>query len=613
MPPHPVLHLLADLALWSVVPAAFLAAYTSGFGHPASAVAPHAIAVGVVWLAVATLRVGARLVLPARLARVAGTFVTGTTAWALALYYAAVLVGLASWGHVLTLELVAGYSGQVRGLADSMGVSLAAVTAGLAGSLVAAWALAWRVLGRIDWTVEFVARGSPAMVRIGSVSTAALVVLLVAQFQFASIAWTRAAEPFAMTVFPHYGTTMMQSYRVVNTPERASRDALEERERASLRPPVGVPRRNLVVIVVDALRSDHMGVYGYARETTPWLSARAREGRLRRVDGIRAVCAESACGLTALFTSRHMHEVPIRPLTLHQVMKANGYRVMAILGGNHSQFYGLGALYEGIDSVVDGGAGGLAGARARYLNDDRWVIDEAGALQDWDGTPTMLQFHLMSTHQLGTRATPERPWSPAKPYWAMVPNAIEPSVNWYDNGVHQTDEMIRRLLATLEAKGYLRDALVAVTSDHGESLGERGRFSHSSGVGEPLLNIPLLLLGYGGWTPPELRPRPVASQVDVAPTLLATLGLPVPSTWVGTALTEPARAARVWFHQGAEVGQIDLTDPAAPLKYWVDMRSGAEQAYDLATDPTESRNIAATLPPERLRAYRLDALRRTPG
>ncbi|MFN8837584.1 MAG: sulfatase-like hydrolase/transferase, partial [Burkholderiales bacterium] len=314
MPPRPLAQLLADLALCSVVPAAFLAVYTLGFGHPASAVGPHALAVGVVWLAVATVRVAARLVLPPSAARASGALATGSVAWALAIYYAAVLGGLASWGHVLTLELVSGYSGQLQGLADSMGLSLPAITAALAGTLVASWWLAWLLLGRLDWTAECVARGSPAMLRAGSVSAAALVVLLGAQFQFASIAWTRAAEPFSMTVFPQYGSTLLQSHRVVNTPGRAARDAREDAERASLRAGRDPARPNLVVIVVDALRSDHMGVYGYARDTTPWLSARARDGMLLRVDGVRAVSEESACGLSAVLRSRHMLELASRPL-----------------------------------------------------------------------------------------------------------------------------------------------------------------------------------------------------------------------------------------------------------------------------------------------------------
>ena len=614
MPAKPLRKLLADLLLWAMLPATFLGLYTLGLGRPSSAIAPHAIAVGVLWLAMATLRVGARLVLPARAARLVGAAVLGSATWLLALYYGAVLGGIASWGQVITWELIASYLAQASALADALALSLPAIVAAVGASAVAAWAVAWGLLGRIDWTADCLAHGHPAMLRTGTIAASALVLLLASQFPFASIGWTRAAEPFSLTVYPHYGSTVLQSHRIVLTPELAARNAREDDVRSTLGRERAVPRGNLVVIVVDALRPDHMGVYGYARDTTPWLSSQYAAGRLARVDGVRGVCAESACGLLGLFASRYLHELPTRPITLHQAVKAQGYRVQAILGGDHAKFYGLSALYEGMDHWVDGNTATLRPGERRYVNDDRLVLDEARALPPWDGTPTLLQFHLMSAHQLGRRETPEQPWSPARIYLPKVTTEKGPAVNWYDNGVRQTDAVIRQLLATLQGKGYLRDALVAVTADHGESLGEHGRFAHAHGVHDAVLRVPLLLLGYGNIVPPALAARPVSSQVDIAPTLLATLGIPAPASWSGVALTEPARSPRVWFQQGTDVGLIDTADPRAPiLKYWVDTRTGVEQVYDLVADPSETNNRIAALSPERRRAFRLDTMQRTPG
>jgi glucan phosphoethanolaminetransferase (alkaline phosphatase superfamily) len=607
--------LLAELALSAVAPTVFLGLYLSRFDRPATAVLPHVALLGALWLAVATARMGARLLLPAVAARALGALVAGTTCCVVLLYYALVLGGLASWGHVISWELIVSYTAQAGELTEALAISLPAIVAGAGAALAIALGLAWLWLGRLDWTPACVDRASSVSLGIGTTAAAAMLAALATQFEFASIDWARAGEPVSLTVNPRTGGRIMQSHHLASDDGSDPASLAEAQSRASLAPTPGARRRNLVVIVVDALRPDHMGVYGYARDTTPWLSEMARTGRLQRFDGLRAVCAESACGLMGLFASRHVHEVPIRPVTLHQVLKTNGYRVEAILGGDHRNFYGMGDLYEGVDRYVDGGtlaARPPEGVR-RYVNDDTLLLDAVAVLPKWDGTPTMLQFHLMSAHLLGKRHTPQMPFAPARPYVVDDNGSIGSAVNWYDNGVVQADRTIRLLLERLEAAGYLSDAIVAITADHGEALGEHGQFAHAAGLIDPVLKVPLLMIGYGA---PELRPlvpRAIASQVDVAPTLLGELAIDVPPTWSGAQLTAPARPGPIRFQQGAEVGLIDTTDPSRPLKYWVHTRTGVERAYDLADDPGENHNRIATLPVGQRRGYRMDAMRRTPS
>lgn len=608
--------LLLDIALWSIAPAGFLCVYLLHFGYPASAVAPHATIVAVLWMALATLRVGLRLALPERVALPACAVLLGSSTFALTLYYALVVIGLTAWGKVVSWELIESYLQQAPMVAEALSLSLSALVAALGIAWAAACLIAWLLLRRADWTEPFAQAVSRPLLTVGTSAGIGLVILLMAQFEFASIAWSRAAEPLSLTAFPQYGSVLLQSHRLSMGPDAAQRDAREDAARSAMGAPE--PRRaarNLVVIVVDALRPDHMGVYGYARNTTPWLSEQQREGRLARVDGLRAVCGESSCGLLALFTSRYMHEMPSRPITLHQALSRQGWRTHAILGGNHSQFYGLAQLYAGVDSFVDGGTLRQGEPESTwYVNDDRFVLDRTARLPAWDGTPTMLQFHLMSAHQLGRRETPGRPWGPAKVYYPGVPNSVELAVNWYDNGVAQTDDMIRRLVATLHERGYLRDALVVVTADHGEALGEHGLFTHANSVRDPVLRVPLLLMAFGEAKLPALHSRRAASQIDVAPTLLSALGVRPPATWSGRSLTEPAPAGLLGFQQGPEVGLIDTRDPGGALwKYWVDTRSGAEKAFDLARDPGENVDRLAELTPSRRREYRLDVMARTPG
>src|SRR5262249_41848470 len=149
-----------------------------------------------------------------------------------------------------------------------------------------------------------------------------------------------------------------------------------------------------------------------------------------------------------------------RPFTLQQVMRRNGYRVHMILGGDHTKWSSVRDYYGEVDTFYDG-----ANASGYFMNDDQLVLDRLAAMPDADGTPTMFQFHLMSTHMLSKHEDADAQFKPARTYMLRFRDrdigagtTVEPSaVNYYDNGVRKTDRVLRALLDMLEAKGYLRD------------------------------------------------------------------------------------------------------------------------------------------------------------
>jgi arylsulfatase A-like enzyme len=118
--------------------------------------------------------------------------------------------------------------------------------------------------------------------------------------------------------------------------------------------------------------------------------------------------------------------------------------------------------------------------------------------------------------------------------------------NRYDNGVLQADASIGQALALLRARGRLDDALVVITGDHGESLGERGHFGHSWTLDKEVLDVPLLIWDSRGRC---CAPQAYASQLDIAPTILRSLGLPIPASWQGLPLQDPAPARRRLYVQ----------------------------------------------------------------
>ena len=155
----------------------------------------------------------------------------------------------------------------------------------------------------------------------------------------------------------------------------------------------------------------------------------------------------------------------------------------------------------------------------------------------------------------------------------------------YDAGVRRSDEQLGRLVAALRARG--RPYLAIVTADHGESLGELGRWFHGTSLAPELIGVPLLVLGSG--TQPG-HVAPPATNRDVRHTVLAAAGLGCTDcqgsdlrTGVGGSVDgglPPHLAYRV----------VDR------FKLVLDHRSGAQQLFDLAADPQERFDLRAKHP-----------------
>ncbi|HET7363881.1 MAG TPA: sulfatase [Burkholderiales bacterium] len=500
-----------------------------------------------------------------------------------------------TWGRVVSLDLIVAYGAQLPKFAEALGIALVPALAALAAGLLLIAVAAWLYLARLDWAPGAAhALRTRLVVLIVFAGTAACGLEL---YRFLAGPPAAEYEPLSLTLNPLLGARDVNGH-AVDRLAAARRDAEQDAARRAYRPAAGTRRRNLILIVVDALRADHMGIYGYGRDTTPNLRALEQQGKLRFAPAVRAVCASSMCGLLGIATSQYVHQLSDRAITLQEVLRRHGYRVHLLLAGDHTLFYGLKQAYGEVDSYFDARAAG----QMRYMNDDRVVLDRLAQFEAWDGRPVMMQFHLMSAHILGARDSKLVRYTPAANYALGRHDAGEddaPSlsaVNFYDNGVLQVDAMIAAILDTLARKGYLNEAVVAITADHGEALGEHGMFQHANSVREEVLRVPFVLLSYGYQPTAGIDGARLASQVDIAPTLLTELGLPAPQTWQGRPLQRAAIARFVEFQERWEIGLFDLRDPEKRWKYWFDMRSGAEYAFDIAADPRERFNAISQVP-----------------
>ena len=286
-------------------------------------------------------------------------------------------------------------------------------------------------------------------------------------------------------------------------------------------------RRNVIVMTIDCLRADHLSLYGYQRETMPFISSLAKAGRLAKVLLAVSVGNESQQGIFAVLSSHHVEGQNRANFKLYDVLKLLGYRTYLIAAGDHTTFGSMRSLYgKNLDVFADGLTPGTF-----TVNDDRGILEKLENIRPFDGDAAFFFFHLMSSHSLAVRDPQFSVWQPPKDRRGGESEAqIDRATATYDNGLRQADDFIRRIFVTLERKGYLGNYLAVVTSDHGEGLGEHDNWGHTRSLFVEDIDIPILL--FGSPAPPEISAS-FASQIDIAPTILHELGLPIPATWEG--------------------------------------------------------------------------------
>lgn len=591
-----------DVAVWCCIPSVFLFFYVHGYAVSSEAIGAHLYLVLVGLLGLSMIRLTLyRLVANQRVVHIVVSCVISAVLVLMLLYYALVLIGLRSWARVISWELVTSYAIQLPELMDALGFSVHLVSVLFAIVYFALMYAAYVYIRRFDWVSILLPRIS-GLSHL-SIVAAGFAICAIALYQFILIPPTQKSEPLSLTFFPKAAAKNLQRHAIDNLMAEKL-DRLEDAARSSYVPNKKTVKDNLVLIVVDALRPDHMGIYGYQRDTTPNIAYLTRSRQGYAVNNVRASCGDSSCGLLSLASSKFLHQFSNRPFTLQQVLRQQGYRVEMILGGDHTNFYGLKELYGEVDSYFDGSMAG----HGYYANDDQLVIDHTKHLPTWDGKPVMMQFHLMSSHILGKRHGRFAKYSPSTNYALPERRANrtrEEFVNFYDNGVMQADAVIHDLLAILENKGYLKNALVVITADHGEALGEHGLYAHANSVREEALRIPLIFISYGYQSNIRPEARIAMSQVDIAPTVLADFGFSIPETWSGISMQSSRRNSYSYFQEGQAAGLVDHRDPQNLWKYWFDAKNGSEYAFDLTRDPKESNNLINQAPSHLRRDWRL--------
>jgi arylsulfatase len=366
--------------------------------------------------------------------------------------------------------------------------------------------------------------------------------------------------------------------------------------------PTGRPgHRNLILIVVDAERPDHLSAYGYGRSTTPFLDRELKAGRLKLVQDAFSNGPVSAAGIMGILASRESHNLSPRVYGLGELMWKAG-RVVRVYTTGDDLWYGLSDIYGPFATDY------IAGTRQDALDrsDDRVVLQGLHQLARSDGAPSFFFIHLMTVHELGIIDPAYQLFQPALPlgifHHYYSPDDQVRLLNSLDGRVLQADQIIRSCFQELGRKGYLKDAVVLITADHGQLYGEHGDYGHSEGrLWDPSLRIPMMVWGA---PPPELGRLRGASTLDVAPSLAEWAGIVPPASWVGVPLSQPEHPrilaqehVTTAFGRGA-ITQLD--GRGGVLKYMVHRVDDAtlhEHAFQVDQDRDEVHDVFRTLSP----------------
>ncbi len=303
-------------------------------------------------------------------------------------------------------------------------------------------------------------------------------------------------------------------------------------------------RPNIVYLLLDTLRPDHLGCYGYERDTSPRIDRMAAEGIL--FTRFYSVCPWTDPTIVTLFTGLYPQAVlppalrkvaieqklPMELETLAEILRGEGYRTAAIM--DHPGLNRKRNFDQGFEEYVN---------LPKKLGWHEWVgtppetvFEEFTAVvEKIEKGPFFLYVHLVYPHQ---------PYTPKPPFEGMFGPGFrklsrhekQGVINCYDGEIRMTDDLVGKMYDLMLERGLLDSTCILITSDHGEGFWEHGLREHGNSLYNELLAVPLVI------RPPKamnIRPgtvRDLLSNIDLFPTVLEIAGIDTPPAIPGESL-----------------------------------------------------------------------------
>ncbi|WP_337286660.1 sulfatase [Candidatus Methylomirabilis sp.] len=402
-------------------------------------------------------------------------------------------------------------------------------------------------------------------------------------------------------------------------------------------------RPNIVFILIDALRADHLPIYGYSRQTAPNLTAFARRGMT--FTRMYAQAPSTRPSVATIFSSLYptVHKVNDNydflaesVTVLPEMLRTAGYKTFGVsANANVSPTFGYSQGFDEFRVWKTESAfrltmmGRLAedalgpSRLSRILREQGEIVPQAEAITDitlkWVSQsgkePFFLYVHYIDPHD---------PYSPPAPYDKAFDYRSDPPIraggidpltllsngqdrerigrilDQYDGEILYADREVGRLLKELENLGVLENALVIVTADHGEEFFEHGNDSHGRSTYEEVLRVPFLLYWRDN-VPVGARYDGMVRLIDVMPTLLTLLGITPPDEIQGSSFaaqlvrpTGPESNQKLFAQVVQDTFALEMVRDSRYklIRHLRGPRRGLEELYDLERDPLERTNLA---------------------
>ena len=372
--------------------------------------------------------------------------------------------------------------------------------------------------------------------------------------------------------------------------------------------------RNVIFILVDTLRADRLGTYGYRRDTSPNVDAFAREAV--RFENARSQSSCTFPSANSILTSRgpaaflgqpdQAMGIPPGIPSLAEILRRHGFRTVAVSAS---------AVVRKTPSRFNPSAGFGRGFE-EFEEDCVWksadcVNREAAAHLKRGKRPLFLYLHYIDPHgpyrpppawrHKFAQGRPEKEWvrrgdpNPignwlykGQPNPGLTPADLRYLKDLYDEEIAYFDARFAELLAALRGSGLLDDSIVVFAADHGEEFLEHGHIKHCRTLFDSSIRVPLLLKIPGADARTVSRP---VQNLDIVPTLLDYLGIQAAAPFEG-------RSLRPLIERDASANELQygLQDSLRSasdgrFKLIQDLVSGAVSLFDLAADPGETKDV----------------------
>lgn len=369
------------------------------------------------------------------------------------------------------------------------------------------------------------------------------------------------------------------------------------------------PDISVLLIIIDTLRADHVGYWGYERDITPFLDSLAASGTAWMQTQAQSswTLPSVASILTGLAPREHgagasggrMFGLSPSIPTLQRILHSRGMSTCAILNVIFlSEEFGFNRSFDHFD--CRGITENRGTRRANETSDAAlsWLEGQNGVFLavvhfydphiPYDPPPPYDTLyadsytgHLRSGElQLDTMTSINRNGE------VLSPEGLSAMVDLYDGEIAFTDAELGRLLRYLRTSGLAESTLVIVTADHGEEFLEHSGLEHGRTLYQEVLHVPLIMSGPG--VPAGVRREEPSALVDVLPTILSCLDVEAPPGLPGADLLAPVRASRdlpasnlLW----SNIPQASMRRDSLKMIWYSD--DGSTELYDLSSDPFE--------------------------